>query len=147
MKDTLDDLDFEARHVALRPNESNRFLLRPGESSDAYDSWAGINDRSHATDWSGVLGKRLGPLMDHDADTLWERMRQYCDPSIGLAELCARRIGPVLDAARFDAARARNALREAGGITAGKIARISLYPFDDAFTAMCGLFGTNHVRN
>ncbi len=69
--------------------------------------------------------------MDHDADALRERMRQYCDPAIGLAELRARGIGPVLDAARFDAARARNALLEAGGITAGRIAGISLYPFDE----------------
>jgi hypothetical protein len=58
-------------------------------------------------------------------------MRQYCDPSIGLAELRAREIGPILDAARFDAARARNAVIEAGGIAAGRIARISLYPFDE----------------
>lgn len=129
--DTLDDPSFETHYTILRPSASNRFLLRPGESSDAYDSWAGINELSRAADWSGILEMRQGALMDHDPDALRERMREYCDPSIGLAELRARGVGPVLDAARFDAARARNALIEAGGITAGRIARISLYPFDE----------------
>ena len=39
--------------------------------------------------------------MDHDAAALRERMRQYCDPAIPFAEIRARGIGPVLDAARF----------------------------------------------
>jgi hypothetical protein len=66
LMDTLDDLDFETRYVVLRPSESNRFLLRPGESTDAYDSWAGINDLSRAADWSGILEMRQGALMGHD---------------------------------------------------------------------------------
>jgi hypothetical protein len=135
-QDLLASLDdegsaFDDRYTVLNPSPENLFSLRPGEAAGGYASWASINELSRAADWSGVLEKRRGALMDHDADTLGERMRQYCDPSIGLAELRARGIGPVLDAARFDAARARNALIEAGGTTAGRIARISLYPFDE----------------
>jgi hypothetical protein len=122
---------FDNRYAVLNPTLENLFSLRPSDVAASYASWAGINELSRAADWSGVLEKRRGTLMDHEAETLRERMRQYCDPEISFAELRARGIGPVLDAARFDAARARNALLEAGGITAGRIARISLYPFDE----------------
>jgi len=113
-RDLLASLDdegsaFDDRYTVLNPSPENLFSLRPGEAAGGYPSWASINELSRAADWSGVLEKRRGALMDHDADTLRERIRQYCDPSIGLAELRARSIGPVLDAARFDAARARNA--------------------------------------
>ena len=131
LADTLDEHDFEARYVALRPSASNRFILRPGESSDAYGSWAGINELSRATDWSGVLEKRRGALMDHDAERLRERMREYSDHAIPFAEVRARGVGPVLPAAGFDPARARSALIEAGGLDAGRFAPVSLYPFDD----------------
>jgi hypothetical protein len=129
--DALGDRDFETRYVALRPSESNRFLLQPSETSEAYPSWAGINKLSRAADWSGVLEKRRGALMDHDCAVLRERMRQYCDPRISFAETRAQGIGPVFDAARFAASRARSALIEAGGFSAGRIAQVALYPFDE----------------
>ena len=122
---------FSNHYAVLNPTPENLFSLRPGNATAGYSSWAGINELSRAADWSGVLEKRRGALMDHDDATLRERMGQYCDPAIPFAEIRARRIGPVLDAGRFDAARARRALIEAGGITAGRVARISLYPFDE----------------
>ena len=109
LMDTLDDLDFEARYAVLRPSKSNRFLLRPGESSDAYNSWAGINELSRAADWSGVLEKRRGSLMDHDVEMLRERMRQYCDPAIPFTEIRARGIG--VSAVKAVAARAAPNIR------------------------------------
>jgi hypothetical protein len=129
--DSLDDHDFEAPYAVLRPRESNRFLLRPGESSDAYDSWAAINELSRAADWSGVLEMRRGALIDQNIDNLRERMREYCDPAISFTDLCTRGIGPILNAAMFNPTRARAALIEAGGLNAGRFTRISLYPFDE----------------
>jgi hypothetical protein len=126
-----DNSAFDSHYAVLNPTPENLFSLRPGRAVAGYAFWVGINELSRATNWSGVLEKRRGALMDHDDATLRERMRQYCDPSISFAELRGRGIGPVLDAGRFDAARARNALIAAGGITAGRIARISLYPFDE----------------
>ncbi len=122
---------FDAHYVVLEPTPQNLFSLRPGSAVAGYASWTGINELSRAADWSGVLEKRRGALIDHDAATLQERMRQYCDPAISFAELRARRIGPVLDEGRFDPVRARSALIEGGGITAGRTARISIYPFDE----------------
>src|SRR5580704_1386995 len=135
-QDLLASLDeegsaFDDRYTVLNPSPENLFSLRPGEAAAGYASWAGINELSRAVDWSGVLEKRRGALMDHDDAALRERMRQYCDPTIPFAEIRARAIGPVLGAAAFDPVRARAALIEAGGLTAGRFARISLYPFDD----------------
>jgi hypothetical protein len=129
--ESLDDPDFESRYSLLQPSMANRFLLRPAEASRAYEAWAALDELSRAADWSGVLEKRRGTLMDHDWKRLCERIQQYCDPAIPFTELRARGIGPVLDAAMFDAARARLALIDAGGITAGRFSRIALYPFDE----------------
>lgn len=130
---TLDDtgLAFDERYEVLTPTPENLFSFRPGNAVFSYPSWAGVNELSRAADWSGVLEKRRGALMDYDEDVLREQMRQYCDPAIPFAEIRARSIGPVVAAAAFDPARARSALIEAGGLTAGRFARISLYPFDD----------------
>lgn len=129
--DSLDDPEFDSRYTTLRPTAANRFLLRAGERSEAYDSWAGINELSRAADWSGVLEKRRGALMSDDVEALRERMRQYCDAEIPFAELRARDLGPIRDAAMFDATRARASLIAAGGLAAGRFVQISLYPFDD----------------
>src|SRR5437667_7338917 len=98
---SLDDKGsaFNERYAVLNPTPENLFSLRPGDAAAGYASWAGINELSRATDWSGVLEKRRGALMDHDEATLRERMRQYCDPAIPFAEIRARGIGPVLAAA------------------------------------------------
>ncbi len=135
-EDLLASLDdegsaFDNRYAVLNPTPENLLSLRPGDATAGYGSWAGINELSRAADWSGVLEKRRGALMDHDAETLRARLLQYCDPATPFAELRARGIGPVLDAAAFDPARARAALIEAGGLTAGRFARLSLYPLDD----------------
>lgn len=129
--ETLGDPNFETRYSILQPSLSNRFLLRPVETSRAYESWAAIDELSRAADWSGILEMRRGALMDHDREILRRRIQQYCDPAVPFAELRTRGVGPVLDSAMFDAARARSALIEAGGVTAGRFARIALYPFDE----------------
>ena len=135
-QDLLASLDdegsaFDARYTVLNPSPENLFSLRPGVANGGYTSWASINQLSRAADWSGVLEKRRGTLMDHNEATLRERMRQYCDPAMSFAEIRARGMGPVVAAAAFDPVRARAALIEAGGLTAGRFERISLYPFDD----------------
>lgn len=123
--------EFNNDYILLQPRAENSFSLRPTSSTVHYSSWAALNEISRATDWSGVLEKRRGALMDHDLERLRDRMALYCDPTITFAELRARGIGPVVDAAMFNAARARAALIETGGLSAGRFARISLYPFDD----------------
>ena len=108
-------------YTELAPTAENRFLLRPGGSAISYPSWAGINEISRASDWSGVLEKRLGALMAHDKIELRERMARYCDPKISFDELRRTDTGPVVDAAGFNAERARNSLLEMGGLNVGTV--------------------------
>ena len=125
-----DSKEFISSYVPLAPTPQNRYLLRPGGSAASYPKWAGLNEISRAADWSGVLEKRRGALMAHDEQELRERMARYCDPNIPFEQLRRTGVGPVFDAGRFDATRARAALLQAGGLNAGRFARIMLYPFD-----------------
>lgn len=127
---SLDVPDFDAQYETLRPSPANRYALRPGTATATFDAWPTVESLSRTPDWSGVLEKRRGTLMGSDPDELRERMRDYCDPANSFAQLLARNVGPVQDAAAFNAAKARGALVQAGGVTAGRIARIALYPFD-----------------
>jgi hypothetical protein len=122
---------FEASYANVQPTPENKFLLRPGETRNSYNQWAGINQISRADDWSGVLEKRRGALMAHDLDELRERMARYCNPKISLEELRRTGTGPVVDAAGFNSAKARAALLQAGGLKAGRFEQIMLYPFDE----------------
>jgi hypothetical protein len=129
---SLDDesSSFDHGYTVLNPSPENLFSLRPSEAVGGYNSWAGIDQLSRDR-LERRPGEETRGVEDHDDATLRERMREYCDPVIPFADIRARGIGPVVRAAAFDPARARAALIEAGGLTAGRFARISLYPFDD----------------
>jgi hypothetical protein len=133
LRATLDDAlnIFEGSYTALHPSRANKFLLRPVSASPVYLSWAGVDQLSRIADWSGVLEKRRGALMAHDLDELRDRIDRYSNPQISFAELRRTGTGPIVDAGRFSAEKARTALMQAGGLKAGRFERIALYPFDD----------------
>ena len=120
-----------SNYAELNPSAANRFLLRPGEATERYSGWAGIDQLSRTADWSGVLEKRRGSLMAHDRPSIEKRMARYGDATISFEELRRGGIGPVVDAGRFDAAKARAAFVKAGGTAAGRFVELALYPFDE----------------
>lgn len=127
---SLDEPDFDARYTVLAPSPANRYLLRPGTAGAAYATWAGIDELSRTAGWSGVLEMRRGALLDHDLPALRQRIERYCDARLTFENVRDQHAGPVLPAARFDPARARSALLTAGGVSAGRFAKLALYPFD-----------------
>ena len=79
-----------ARYTVLQSDSIKPLPVTSRRKLRWYDSWAGINELSRAADWSGILEMRKGALMDHNAETLRERMRQYCDRAVTFTELRAR---------------------------------------------------------
>lgn len=127
----LNPIAFDATYTTAQPSEENRFTLVPDATLAIYRSWPSVAELSESADWSGILEMRKGALMHQDRSVLASRMEQYCDASRTLADLREHAIGPVFDAGRFNAARAREQVLGAGGLTAGRYAVISLYPFDN----------------
>lgn len=121
---------FEATYEVTQPTADNRFTLLPNVATEAYRHWPSLVELSERDDWSGVVEKRKGALIAHDLPPLQQRMAEYCDPGITIAQLTAQRIGPVEQAARFDPAVARANLLREGGLSAGRFVTIALHPFD-----------------
>jgi hypothetical protein len=122
---------FDAAYTPLTPSVANAFSMRRGVGSQTYEAWPTLRDLSVAPDWSGLLEMRRGALVAFDEASLRDRMTRYADSGVPFSALKAMNIGPVEDVARFDAVKARANLLAAGGLRAGRIARIALYPFDN----------------
>lgn len=128
---SLDAADFDAAYERLNPTEANRFLLRPGAATADYAAWPSLQELSASPDWSGLLEMRRGALINDDLAVLETRIAHYCDAIRSFAAVRAQIGGLGQDAASFKAETSRSALLVAGGRSAGRIARITLYPFDD----------------
>jgi hypothetical protein len=126
----LSPTDFEASYIDAQPTATNRYILLPDAALEAYRRWPSLAELSERDDWSGVVEKRKGALIDHKRAALEQRMTEYCDPAVSIEQLRARRIGPVFEASAFDPVKARTRMLGAGGVAAGRFARISLHPFD-----------------
>lgn len=117
-------------YFELSPTAAMSYSFRPVERHAGYGSWAPLSGLSASPDWSGALEMRKGALIAFSREELEFRIRRYADPTTPFAVLVAERIGPVFNAARFDALQARTNLIGAGGFDAGTIRRIALSPFD-----------------
>lgn len=120
---------FEASYAASQPSSDNRFKLAPDATLAVYRAWPSLAELSVSEEWSGLLENRKGALMAHDRETIEARMARYCDPAVTFEVLQGEGSGPVTNAARYNAATARNRLIAAGGVAAGRIAQIALQPF------------------
>lgn len=122
---------FEATYEPATPTADNRFTLLPDAALEAYRRWPSLSELSERDDWSGVVEKRKGALINHDEAELKAKIAQYCDPSLTIEQLRALRVGPVFPASAFDPVKARTKLLEAGGVDGGRFAKIALHPFDN----------------
>lgn len=126
----LEPAAFEATYQPATPSAENRFTLLPDAALEAYRRWPSLAELSERDDWSGVVEKRKGALIDHDLTLLQARISDYSDPTIPLEELRLRQVGPVFPASAFDPVKARTKFLAAGGQSAGRFAKIALHPFD-----------------
>ena len=95
-----------------------------------YGSWPKLPEIAGLKPFSGALEMRRGALLSLDRTELVNRMQQYFDPEVSIAELQVAGIGPVADMARFDAIDARRRLLRDEAFSDAALRRIVLLPFE-----------------
>ena len=120
---------FEGTYAESQPSADNRFKLAPDATLAVYRAWPSLAELSVSEEWSGLLENRKGALMAHERAAIEARMARFCDPTVPFDVLKTEGCGPIADAARYNAANARNRLIASGGLRAGRIVQIAVQPF------------------
>jgi hypothetical protein len=129
--ESLANSDPAGIYTAADPNEGNRFAFRPRIVSSDFRSWPRIVDLCDMSPISGLQEMRHGTLMALDRNDLQQRMNFYFDPARTWEEIEATKSGPVRNAGRFTAKKARERMLEKATFSAASLRRYSLYPFDN----------------
>lgn len=118
-------------YVASNPSELNRFKLAPDAALAIYRAWPSLAEISASEEYSGLLEKRRGGLISFDEPELRSRIGRYVDPNVSFEDLEREGLGLTVPASRFDPRRGRSELQVAGGVAAGRFARLTLHAFDE----------------
>ena len=127
---SIDVVEFDAAYTRTTPTAANRYSLRPATTMSDYGSWPKLPEIAGLKPFSGALEMRRGALLSLDRTELVNRMQQYFDPEVSIAELQVAGIGPVADMARFDAIDARRRLLRDEAFSDAALRRIVLLPFE-----------------
>src|SRR5205085_1835264 len=101
----------------------NRYSFRPSEVGAHYLAWPKLTDLCAESPSNGLMEKRGSALIDIDPNALEERMRMYFDQTVDWQTLERLKTGLTKDAARFDASKARDKVREAEGFEPNQLRR------------------------
>ncbi len=112
------------------PELVNRFSMRPGDVSDAYQSWPALNELSEVNS-NGLMEKRGGALIDIGRDNLEKRMKMYFDKNVSWDDLRRFDSGLTKDMARFNARKAREKVISSSSFQAERILPYSIRPFEN----------------
>jgi len=126
----LDPQPFALSYIASEPAADNRYKFAPDMTLAVYRAWPSLAELSATDEGSGLLEKRKGALMALDEATLRLRMQRYADPALPFETVHAEGVGPVADAARFNARAARSRFLASGGLNAGRFTQMMEHPFD-----------------
>jgi predicted helicase len=125
---SLDDPDFSAGYINLKPAIEIGLPLKPRATSESYFDWPLLPELFPAS-FPGVKTSRDGFLVDMDRERLIQRLETYFDPKITNEGM--RRIAPegMSTTARFNAEEARDYLCKRG-FKRENVVRYSYRPFD-----------------
>ncbi len=132
--ESLNDVENDTYEKNI-PHYNNKYSLRTQNMTTAYESWPSIVDLPAVPPVSGLQEMRRGALLNVDLPKLKESIQSYTDASVTWQELQSRSAGPVLDAGRFDAQKAREALFKNATIEKFLFRRYALQPFDHYWCA------------
>lgn len=127
---TLDEQAFAQSYSPSEPTADNRYKLAPDMTLAVYRAWPSLAELSDSDEGSGLLEKRKGALMALDEATIRLRIERYGDPALSFDALRAEGVGPVADAARFNARTARSRFLSSGGVNVGRFTQMMEHPFD-----------------
>lgn len=126
---SLEETDRDAHYVGINPTIGNRLSFRPNDVGSAYASWPTLPELCEVRS-DGVFEKRAGALIDTEKAPLSLRMKAYFDHEKSLTEIATIVPGLGKDAARFDAAKAREKLLIHESFNESHIVRLVVRPFD-----------------
>jgi len=127
---SLDDPKLLETYTTSTSLITNRFDFRPRLAAIQYAGWPTLIELAAEEPFSGAVEKRKGSLISHDRAELNERISKYVDPDLSFDLVHSQGVGPIEDAAGFDARKVRQKLIAAGGLNAGRIVRFCMHPFD-----------------
>ncbi|TCM52596.1 N-6 DNA methylase [Rhizobium sp. PP-F2F-G48] len=126
----MDMQQFVDSYTPSNPSVDNRFKLAPDTTLAVYRAWPSLAELSESDEGSGLLEKRKGALLALEEGTIRNRMERYEDPAVSFETLRSENIGPVIDAAGFNARTARARFLASGGVSSGRFAEMMEHPFD-----------------
>jgi hypothetical protein len=127
---SLDEPQRDQRYTAVKPDPSNLFSLRPGQSCALYSAWPTLAELAGYAPINGLMEKRGGALIDITKASLETRMQAYFDAAISHETLAQINSALMNDAARFDARKTRAKLQASEDFSAHRLLRYAVRPFD-----------------
>lgn len=126
---SLKTTKFNSQYKTADPQDWNKLSFRPKAVDPNYLSWPLLNELPAIAPINGLMEKRGGALIDIDKATLTTRMSTYFDPKVDWATylLLGERLS--MNAARFDARRARTKAL-ASSFSPDNVAHYFARPFD-----------------
>lgn len=127
---SLDEPQRDQHYTVVKPDQSNLFSLRPGQSCALYSAWPTLAELAGYAPINGLMEKRGGALIDIAKAPLETRMRAYFDPAISHEALAQINSALMNDAARFDARKTRAKLQTSEDFSTNRLLRYAARAFD-----------------
>ena len=130
---SLEEPQRDQRYTLATPAQSNRFGLRPGQSSALYAAWPTLAELAAHAPINGLMEKRGGALIDITKAPLEARMKAYFDAAISHEVVAQINSALMNNAARFDARKTRAKLQTSEDFSANRLLRYAARPFDTRY--------------
>lgn len=126
-------------YQAFQPRSTMRWVFVPvGAGAASYETWCPLADL-FPVHYSGLNENRQGALMSGDPEALARRMRRYFDRSVTDGQIAEECPGLMQNAARFDAAKTRRQLLDAGvTFDHDSLLPLAFRPFDEIWIYWVG---------
>lgn len=117
-------------YEVVAPSPTNRYSLRPAGTRTAYETWPDLPAIAAVPAITGLKENRGFVMIQPSKDDVSRDMRAYFDRGISFEELKLTQHKLTLDAARFDAKKAREKALEQADFQERRLRRYVLRPFE-----------------
>ncbi len=123
--------EFNQQYRLANPHWDNRFSFRPTKPGLVYQLWPMVTELAAVEPISGLQEMRRGALIEHDKETLEERLDIYFDPNVDWNAFAALKTGLSKAAGRFDPPKARHKIQAATTFDKKRVLRYAILPLDN----------------
>lgn len=126
-------------YTPVTPSETNRFNLRPEQSSSEYQSWPKVVEMAAVAPFNGPIERRGLALIDFDKTVVLHRVGKYFDPATEDESVAQLHPKLMMTGNRIVGADARKKLLREHTFDAGNIVRYPFKPFDVRFAYLANI--------